>query len=422
MAKIASRLAFLWVVGVVVPACHGGSSGDTTVGPVGAPLDPTFGTGGVTQSVPPGGFSSPTAVATDGVAMYIVGYDQTVLGDRQWRIEKRSLSTGLLDSSFGAAGVLTTNYSASDDEAKAVAVTGGSIFVAGFSNIAGNNFEWRIMKHNSTSGATEATALSNPSSRNDRALAVAVDATDLYVAGFDSQIAADKPQWRVEKFTLLALAPVGAFSAQSNASPLNDQATTIAVDATSVYVAGFDSGPSNMEWRIEKRSKATGALDITFGPGATGVVISNPSPGEDQPRALSIDATAMYIAGYDSFPGFPQWRIEKRTLSTGSLVSGFGSNGVVTSNVSTGFDAAQAMAIDATHLYAVGYSSAFLSTQWRIERRSLADGGLSYYASSDPSGGDDEATGIVLDATSLYVIGFDYSLGTVAWRTEKRTK
>ena len=35
----------------------------------------------------------------------------------------------------------------------------------------------------------------------------------------------------------------------------HDAATALAVDATHVYLAGYDAGTGNDQWRIEKRTK-----------------------------------------------------------------------------------------------------------------------------------------------------------------------
>ena len=51
--------------------------------------------------------------------------------------------------------------------------------------------------------------------------------------------------------------------------------------------------------------------------------------------AVAVDSTGLYVVGFDSSPvgNFDsQWRIEKRDLSDGSLMTSFGTNGVVTSD------------------------------------------------------------------------------------------
>src|SRR5262245_59576892 len=42
-----------------------------------------------------------------------------------------------------------------------------------------------------------------------------------------------------------------------------------------------------------------------------GVVLSDPSPSQDDAHAITIDGAFMYVAGMDTVPGNGQWRIEK---------------------------------------------------------------------------------------------------------------
>ena len=100
----------------------------------------------------------------------------------------------------------------------------------------------------------------------------------------------------------------------NNPSAGVESAQTITADASGIYVAGWNAA-NGAQWRIEKRNLTTGALDAAFG--TAGVVISN--PGTDA-RAITADATGIYVAGYDWSPGNIQWHIEKRDLTTGSLI------------------------------------------------------------------------------------------------------
>jgi hypothetical protein len=80
-----------------------------------------------------------------------------------------------------------------------------------------------------------------------------------------------------------------------------------------MYVVGYDYSPKYCRWRIEKRSLTDGSLVSAFGTG--GVVTSKPSVGWDRAYSIAIDSAAMYVAGRDRSPGELedwQWRIEKR--------------------------------------------------------------------------------------------------------------
>jgi hypothetical protein len=176
-----------------------------------------------------------------------------------------------------------------------------------------------------------------------------------------------------------------------------------------MYVVGYDRSHGNCQWRIEKRSLTDGSLVPAFG--TYGVVTSNPDiDSNDEAYGIAIDSTAMYVAGYDYSPGNYQWRIEKRSLIEGNLV------GVYTSNPSAWLDEAYDIAIDSTTMYVVGYdhSTGYAygpqNTAWRIEKRSLTDGNLVGVYTSNPSTWLDEAYAIAIDSTMMYVVGYDQDL------------
>ncbi|MBI4711963.1 MAG: hypothetical protein HY762_01450 [Planctomycetes bacterium] len=374
------------------------------------------------------------AIAIDATYMYVVGADQTP-GNQQWRIEKRNLSDSSLVASFGTAGVVTSNPSTATDIAYAMAIDATYLYVVGSDESAGvGNSQWRIEKRNLSDGAlvaafdTDGIVTSNPSSMSDYASAIAIDATYLYVVGVD--YGPGETQWRIEKRNLSDGALVAAFDTDgivtSNPSTSTDRANAIVIDASSMYVAGIDSssGPNDTQWRIEKRNLSDGALDAGFGTG--GVRTSDPSTGWEEAFAIARDATDMYVVGSDRFPGNEQWRIEKRNLTDGSLVAGFGTAGVVKVNPTDLPNYATNIAIDATYMYVVGLDYQGLgNAQWRIEKRNLSDGalvtsfGTGGVVTSDPGPYVDAANALAIGATSLYVVGYDTATGTQQWRIEK---
>jgi len=391
-----------------------------------------FGPGGVATSNPSTDSDYANAVAIDSTAMYVVGHDSSP-GNEQWRMEKRSLADGSLVSGFGTGGVVAGNPSTDSDGAVAIAIDSTAMYVVGYDSSPGNN-QWRIEKRSLTDGSlvsgfgTGGVVTSNSSTGHDTPRAIAIDSTAMYVVGSD--YSPGNWQWRIEKRSLTDGSLVPGFGTggvvTSNPGTLIDDAYAIAIDTTAMYVVGGDSSPGNYQWRIEKRSLTDGSLVPGFGTG--GVVTGNPSTGNDAAYAIAIDTTAMYVVGWDYSPGNYQLRIEKRTLTDGSLVSGFGTGGVVTVNPSTGSDAAQGIAIDFTAMYVVGCDYSPGNEQWRIEKRSLTDGslvsgfGTGGVATNNPSTGSDLAYSIAIDSTAMYVVGWDESPGNSQWRIEKRAK
>ena len=231
--------------------------------------------------------------------MYIVGWKD----GNDWRIEKRLLSDGTLVSGFGTSGVVT--------------------------------------------GVTE----------SNYATTIAIDSSNnyMYVAGSDSSL-----NWRIEKRLLSDGTLVSGFGTSGVVTGITAASfgKSIAIDSTNMYITGDDS---NSDWRIEKRLLSDGTLVSGFGTG--GVITS--SDASNNAESIAIDSTNVYVAGNTG----SDWRIEKRLLSDGTLVSGFGTSGVVTGDAAS--TSVMDIAIDSTIMYAVGYNS---DSNWRIEKRELSTG------------------------------------------------
>src|SRR3989304_4767359 len=130
---------------------------------------------------------------------------------------------------------------------------------------------------------------------------------------------------------------------------------------------------------------------------------SNPSVSWDDAYAVAVDGTGAYIVGVDNYAGNPRWRIEKRRLTTGSIIW------TQTSNPSPYGDVAYGVAVDGTGLYIVGYDQypGPDNRRWRIEKRSLTTGSVIWTQASNPSSAMDEALGVAGDATGVYIVGYD---------------
>jgi hypothetical protein len=255
------------------------------------------------------------------------------------------------------------------------------------------------------------TQTGNPTSGYDYPYAVTADGSGIYVAGFEYSPIDTK--WRIEKRALTDGSLI--WSQTNNPSGGYDAAQGIAVDSSGVYIVGYDISPGNNEWRIEKRSLTTGALIASFGTG--GVVTSNPSTGDDKAYGIAVDVSGIYIVGFDSSTATSEWRIEKRSLTDGLLIW------LQTIDASGGSDVAYGIAIDGTGIYVVGQSraSGSLDLAWRMEKRTLDSGALTWSQTSNPSTADDEARGAAVDVSGVYIVGRASTSGYHEWRIEKRS-
>jgi hypothetical protein len=412
-------------------------------------LDPTFGTGGVVESNPGVGRDIPTAIAIDASYLYIVGMGEGPAGNTHWRIEKRSITTGNVDAIFGAGGYATSDPTANDDEAIDIAITSTHMIVVGVEDTMAVDSKWRVEKRNLDDGSLDAAfgpggfITVNPIVNTaggffERAEGVVIDGTSFFVVGNDESPGMFDYQWRVQKRSVIDGALDGTFGAgtgevTSNPSAAFDLARAIVHDGTSIYVAGSDDAAGSGRWRIEKRDASTGLPDGVFG-SSSGIVTSDPSLDPDGALGMAIDGTHIYVTGFDDTHGIgnSQWRTEKRTLAIGGVDMAFGTAGAATFNPSPDADESLASAVDATHLFLVGYASAptLANSEWRIEKRDITDGildasfGTGGAVTVNPSGDGDVAGDLALDATHLYIVGHDESAGSSdwQWRIEKRYK
>ena len=431
-----SRIILVGVVGVILVLGYGGmcSKKDSKSGSSG-PLLPIW----VQVSNPSVYDDSAFSIIADDNYLYIVGNDQTpgTADGGQWHIEKRDKATGALVAGFGNAGIVSFNISIYLENTLVITADANYLYIIGYDRSPGPiDGQWRIEKRDKATGALVAgfgsagVVNSNPSPVSDGVWGIIADDNYIYLAGND-QSPGDR-QWRIQKHDKTTGALDAGFGSAgvitSNPSAFGEHTYSITADANYLYIAGYDQSPGYPQWRIEKRDKTTGALVTGFG--SAGVVNSNPSPPSSSGTVWYIiaDDNYLYVAGVDMVPGNEQWRIEKRDKTTGTLVAGFGSAGIVNSNPSALGATAQSMTADDNYLYIAGYDQSPGYPQRRIEKRDKITGALvtgfagTGVITSAPSAGN--VYSIIVDANYIYIVGsdWDWGLGNYQWCIEKRNK
>ncbi len=376
----------------------------------------------------------------NGNYLYLGGYDSSGV-DNEWRMEKRNTSDGSFVTAFGTNGVVTNDPSTGADQILAIASTSDALFFGGYDTGTGAG-QWRIEKRDPTDGSlitsfdTDGIIQFNPAADIDQITSMTADDSYLYVTGFEDD---DTGVWRTHKYDASTGALVTAFdgdgmATSSLAATGDERPQRIKVDTDYLYVAGYDNVPGNIEWRIEKRNKTTGALCIsgvecasgTFGVG--GVATTNPSANIDRIYALAIDDTYMYVAGHDGAISAAdgQWRIEKRNLSDGALVTAFDGDGIVQINPTTAdIDWVNDAFVDDTYLYLGGFIDDDAGV-WRLEKRNKTSGALEATFGGggvvlSEDGADDRINAVGTDGTHLFTAGYGTAPGDNQWVIEKRS-
>lgn len=392
-------------------------------------LDNSFGTGGVIVNNPSSGMDQAKSIAVDSNYIYIAGKDRELASD-QWRIEKRDKNTGALVTAFDGDGVVQENPSSNYDHANSLAMDSTCLYIVGTNSRWGED-DWRIEKRSKTTGAFVAVFGSGgyyddrPSSEDDEPYCVAVDSDYIYIVGMDSKPGDE--QWRIEKRSKTSCALINAFDSdgviQENPSTGIDIANSVAVDSNYLYIVGRDNVPGDPQLRIEKRDKISGALVTAFD--GDGIIQVNPTWGFDAANSISIDSDYIYIAGSNDAGSNGQWYIEKRDKVSGALINAFDGDGIIQDDPSTSADYAFSITSDSEFIYVAGFDSV-TGYQWRVEKRNKTTGALYHFfdddgiAQSNPTTGVDIAYSIATDAENVYVAGHDHAPGSYQWRIEKR--
>jgi hypothetical protein len=199
-----------------------------------------------------------------------------------------------------------------------------------------------------------------------------------------------------------------------------DTAFDIATDGNNLYIFGCQFvAAGDFQWRIEKRVCSTGALVAGFGTG--GVVNSNPGPGDDgSSMHILIDGAFMYLLGARETANGSNifnYYLEKRTLSTGALVTAFNSTGTLTGS-SLGTNGPLGFAIDSTSIYLVmGFSGP--DSYGQIEKLDKTTGvrvtgfGTGGIITENPTANQDVFVNVVTDGTNLYIVGAQNASATI---------
>ncbi|GEM_PF-5544738 len=224
-------------------ACGGGGGEDS--GPSAPPtssegrLVAGFGEGGVVSS-DPGEFEDEVVdLKVEVDALYIVGTRRTAVSDSGWRIEKRDRSTGAL------LAEASSNPSAANDTPNAMALDATSVYVVGGDRDTGDGTsQWRIEKRRrSDLGLVADFGVNGVVQRSSgEAHGVAVDAQGLYVVGHWLFLGNDG--WRIERCGVQT--GVAEMGLGSNYTDFIDRAKAVAIDTTWMYVAGSEGAEGGL--------------------------------------------------------------------------------------------------------------------------------------------------------------------------------
>ena len=305
-------------------------------------LDTDFNTTGVVTTPVTSGFNGAHAVAIQPSDDKIVVVGE---GVRLSNLEKdivvvRYQDDGKLDTTFGGTGFITTSISSGDDSGQSVAIQpDGKIVVAGDSYRAGIAEKNIALVRYDSNGNLDATFNNTgvvTTSVGDRSWATAVTIqTDnkIVVAGASQD--SGNHQITVARYNI-----TGTLDTEFNNTGIvttmigsNARANAIAIQADGKIVVVGSGGDSNSDFAVV-RYQNDGKLDVTFG--NTGIVTTSVSNESDFGMAVAIQSNGKIIAAGASNNTNPLVKSDFTVIcynEDGSLDTGFGGSGVVTTSI-----------------------------------------------------------------------------------------
>jgi len=292
----------------------------------------------------------------------------------------------------------------SDDEATALAVDAtGNVYVTGYSRGSGTSQGYTTIKYNTAGDQEWVTRYDRPRYSDDRATALAVDATgNVYVTGYSGSSDTYEDYATIKYNAAGDQVWVMRYNGPGNSV---DIATAMAVDAAGdAYVTGSSTGSGIFQDYATIKYNAAGTQEWVMrytGPGIYG----------GRATALALDATGnVYITGSSvgSGTGADYATIKYNATGTQEWVIRY-------TEPRNSDDEATALAVDATgNVYVTGYSRGSGTSQGYTTIKYNTAGDQEWVTRYDrPRYSDDRATALAVDATgNVYVTGYSESSDT----------
>ena len=319
-------------------------------------LDSTFGPGGKVTTDFFGNFDQANGLAlqADGKILCAGVASRSTPAFNNFYALARYNTNGTLDATFGSAGLVTTALGIADG-ANAVAIQpDGKIIVAGSNSNNVNPADFGLLRYN-TDGSLDTGFGLNGKVATDFGGGETVNAISLQpdgkivaagstTVGPASELAFALARYQSNGTLDLGFGSAGKVTTEFFSDSNTANAVAIQLDGK-IVLAGLTRRKNTSGDMALARLSPNGKLDPSFGSG--GQVVTDFSNSEDAANAIAIQPDGKILAaGFANTPGGGQDFALVRYNADGSLDSGFGSGGKVTTAFFAGaFDEARAIAL-----------------------------------------------------------------------------
>jgi uncharacterized delta-60 repeat protein len=330
---------------------------------------------------------------------------------------------GSLDTSF-AGGKVIIPVGSSDDYAYAMAVQAdGKVVLAGRSAEHLGDIAVVRLERDGTLDSTFGTGgkvTTDLAGRSETAYAVAVQSDGKIVVAGTTTSPVTKNDFVVVRYTASGALDTGFGEGGKVVTSFSDESDTawaLVIQADGRIVVGGDSNgngvvPTGLDFALA-RYNADGALDATFGTGGKVTTSVRPNGGRDSIYALALQTvdgeTRIVAAGGEGDFSLARYRAD------GQLDASFGMGGTLTDLLGSSIGAARAVAVAADgSVVAAGHHTHDFAVV-RLDRNGRMDGGFGAGGKviTPVTSSWDEAQGVAIDADGKIVVaGWAFETGS----------
>src|ERR1035437_5862886 len=307
-------------------------------------LDATFGINGkVTTAIGSGALIRSITLQSDGK---IVAGGYTYNGSNADFALARYKTTGLIDSTFGTNGIVSTAFGSWSGKINSMALQSDGKIVAGgysYNTSSNSNYAFTLGRYKTT-GIIDSTFGTNGivttaiGSFNDYISSIALQSDGKIVAGGASDNGSNND---------FALARYNANGTLDNTFGTNgivitaigsamDEITSIALQSDGKIVAGgYSYNGSNYDFTLA-RYTSIGSLDNTFG--TSGIITTAIGSLNSAIYSIILQSDGKIVAGGYTYFGYNYAFALARYKTTGIIDNSFGTNGIVSTAISSADD------------------------------------------------------------------------------------
>lgn len=260
--------------------------------------------------------------------------------------------------SIHSGGTVLTSIGSAAVGRAVVTLPDGKLIVAGDARATGGTYSDIMVARYTAAGVLDATfgtsgsTIKSAGARDDRGYALAVQADGKIIVAGDAIDGSNNSSLTVLRFnadgsvdTTFDTDGVATVLTGSGGTGSGGSGTSVAVQSDGkILVGGAAPGPSGTDLAVV-RFNANGSVDTTFG-GGDGIVLTSVSLATDAALGVAVQADGKIVAG-----GFTQVAptnadfLVVRYAADGTLDTTFSGDGIATTQVTTGNDAASSIAL-----------------------------------------------------------------------------